>query len=197
PGFHAVVVKNYTYFLYASVSGYCGNGGVLAGFANTAVCTATPLAANTWTHLAVTYVGTTLSLFRNGVLVASRAASGAAPSSTGTLQIGASQFGEYFQGLIDEVSIYDRALSPSDVLALSSPAVSVPVASITVTPAAAGIAVARTAQLTATLLGANGVPLLGRSMTWASSSPAVATVSAAGVVTGLSVGSATVTATTE
>src|SRR6266513_5324897 len=127
-GFHAVVVKNYTYFLYASVSGYCGNGGVLAGFANTAVCTATPLAANTWTHLAVTYDGTTLSLFRNGVLVASRAASGAAPSSTGTLQIGASQFGEYFNGLIDEVRIYDRALSASDIQALLGAAPTPPVA---------------------------------------------------------------------
>src|SRR5256885_13164784 len=42
-GFRAVVVKNYTYFLYASVSGYCGNGGVLAGFggstSSTTVCT--------------------------------------------------------------------------------------------------------------------------------------------------------------
>src|SRR3989454_6629136 len=108
--FRAVVVKNYTYFLYASVSGYCGNGGVLAGFATTTVCTATPLPVNAWTHLAVTYDGTTLSLFRNGVLVASRPASGAVPSSTATLQIGASQFGEYFNGLIDEVRLYDRAL---------------------------------------------------------------------------------------
>src|SRR5438445_717669 len=63
--FRAVVVKNYTYFLYASVPGYCGNGGVLAGFGTTTVCTATPLPVSTWTHLAVTYGGTTLSRFRS------------------------------------------------------------------------------------------------------------------------------------
>src|SRR5438445_3116821 len=125
--FRAVVVKNYTYFLYASSSGNCGNGGVLAGFGTTTVCTTAPLPVNTWTHLAVTYDGTTLSLFRNGVLVASRpgsgpvaAAPGAVASSTSTLQIGASQFGEYFNGLIDEVRVYDRALSPPDIQALSA-----------------------------------------------------------------------------
>src|SRR5207253_6288656 len=94
--------------------------------------------------------GTTLSLFRNGVLVASRpgsgpvaAAPGAVASSTSTLQIGASQFGEYFNGLIDEVRVYDRALSPPDIQALSGPVASVPIASVTASPASATIAVDR------------------------------------------------------
>src|SRR5207244_645552 len=56
------------------------------------------------------------------------AASGAVATSTSTLQIGASQFGEYFNGLIDEVRVYDRALSPPDIQALSA-ATPTPVAS--------------------------------------------------------------------
>src|SRR5207247_1511454 len=45
----------------------------------------------------------------------------------------------------------------------------VPVASVTVTPASASIQTGQTVQLTATPKDANGNPLTGRTVTWASS----------------------------
>ena len=72
-----------------------------------------------------------------------------------------------------------------------------PVASVTVSPAAAALLVGQTAQLTATPKDANGSPLSGRAVAWASSAPAVATISANGLVTGVAAGTATLTATCE
>src|SRR5437899_441446 len=73
----------------------------------------------------------------------------------------------------------------------------VPVASVTVSPAAATVTVGTTTQLTATPKDANGAALSGRAVTWATSNAAIATVSASGVVTGVAAGSATITATSE
>ena len=76
---------------------------------------------NTWTHLATTYDGTTLRLFVNGTQVGSRAVSGALLTSSGVLRIGGnSQWGEYFAGRIDEVRIYNRALTQSEIAADSA-----------------------------------------------------------------------------
>ena len=116
--FRSILVKNYKYYLYASVAGYCGDGSPLGGFSegtDQTVCQPSPLPINTWTHLAVTYNGSTLTLYRNGVAVATSTVSGTLSPTTGTLQIGASQFGEYFKGLIDEVRIYNRALSDTEI----------------------------------------------------------------------------------
>ena len=74
---------------------------------------------------------------------------------------------------------------------------SVPVASVTVSPAAASLTVGATTQLTAAPKDSNGTALSGRVVTWASSNAAVATVSASGLVTGVTAGSATITATSE
>src|SRR6266700_2070947 len=73
----------------------------------------------------------------------------------------------------------------------------VPVASVTVSPAAASLTAGATTQLTATPTDSNGTALTGRAVTWATGNPAVATVSASGLVTGGAAGSATVTATSE
>jgi uncharacterized protein YjdB len=70
----------------------------------------------------------------------------------------------------------------------------VPVASVSLSPASAIIQVGQTVQLTATPLDANGVPLTGRPITWASSAPAVAPVGG-GLVSGIATGLATITAT--
>ena len=73
----------------------------------------------------------------------------------------------------------------------------VPVASVTVSPASASVPVGQTVQLTATPKDASGTPLAGRVVTWASSNMAVATVNGSGLVTGVVAGSATITATSE
>jgi uncharacterized protein YjdB len=72
-----------------------------------------------------------------------------------------------------------------------------PVASVTVSPASVSLVVGGTQALTATLRDANGNILTGRTVTWVSSAPLVASVTGGGVVSGLVVGSATLTATSE
>src|SRR5207247_809272 len=73
----------------------------------------------------------------------------------------------------------------------------VPVASVAVTPASAGIQVGQTAQLTATPKDGSGNALSGRIVTWASSNASVATVNASGLATAVAAGSAMITATSE
>jgi trimeric autotransporter adhesin len=72
-----------------------------------------------------------------------------------------------------------------------------PVASVVVSPSAPNVNVGQTAQLTATPLSSTGQTLTGRATTWSTSAATVATVSSAGLVTGVGAGTATVTATIE
>ena len=82
---------------------------------NTAAGTsALPLGA--WSHLAATYDGANLRFYVNGVLVTTKATSGSMPNTANPLQIGGNAvWGEYFSGLIDEVRVYNRALSASEI----------------------------------------------------------------------------------
>lgn len=78
----------------------------------------TALALNTWTHLALSYDGATLRLFANGTQSASKAVSGLIQTNTNPLRIGGnSPYGEYFLGHIDEVRVYDRPLSQTEIQA--------------------------------------------------------------------------------
>jgi len=63
-------------------------------------------------------MGQFLTLYQNGVGVAATNVSGTLSSGTENLQIGGSKYGEYFKGLIDEVRIYSRALSDSEIQSL-------------------------------------------------------------------------------
>ena len=75
--------------------------------------------------------------------------------------------------------------------------VPVPVATVTVSPVSANVFVGATQTLTAITKDANNNTLTGRVVTWTTSSTAIATVSTAGVVTGVAPGTATITATSE
>ncbi|MFO1431841.1 MAG: PKD domain-containing protein [Candidatus Competibacteraceae bacterium] len=75
-------------------------------------------ATGQWVHLAATYNGAQQRLYVNGTEVASKNLSGQILTSNGDLRIGGnSVWGEFFQGFIDEVRIYNRALSPSEIQA--------------------------------------------------------------------------------
>jgi hypothetical protein len=74
---------------------------------------------------------------------------------------------------------------------------SVPVASVTVSPALASVPAGSTTQLTATPKDGGGTPLTGRVVTWSSNNTAAATVNGSGLVSGVAVGAATITATCE
>jgi hypothetical protein len=74
------------------------------------------LPLNAWTHLAVTYDGTMLRLFVNGLPSGALPASGPITASDGPLRIGGNAiWEEHFAGTIDEVRIYNRALSQSEI----------------------------------------------------------------------------------
>jgi hypothetical protein len=75
------------------------------------------LPLNVWTHLAGTFDGTTLRLYVNGALVATNAGS-LGPTTSASLLIGGSGDCATTDGLIDEVEIYNRALSDAEVAAI-------------------------------------------------------------------------------
>ncbi len=69
------------------------------------------------------------------------------------------------------------------------------VASVEVSGPASDVQVGGTLQLTATARDAKGAALTGRPVSWTSGSPSIATVTSAGVVTGVATGSSAITAT--
>ena len=74
------------------------------------------LSVGTWTHLAVTYDGATLRVYRNGAQSASKAGTGSIQTSTGALRIGGNLvWGEFTDGRIDEVRVYNRVLSAAEI----------------------------------------------------------------------------------
>jgi hypothetical protein len=79
---------------------------------------------NTWYHVAMTYDHTNLTLYVNGVADGSAAVEGNLLTSTEPLRLGGSYSGGWgnykFAGLIDEPTIYRRALTSTEITALYS-----------------------------------------------------------------------------
>jgi len=74
------------------------------------------LPLNTWVHVATTYDGATLRTYVGGQQVAATSTTGAIETSTEPLRIGGNSiWGEYFSGAIDEVRIYNRALTAAEI----------------------------------------------------------------------------------
>lgn len=89
------------------------------GSAQTFVVSSTPLAVGTWHHVAGVYDGSRILLYVDGQLAASTAYganifSGSAPVTIGAFNIPS----RFLHGLVDEVEIFDRALSGGEIAAI-------------------------------------------------------------------------------
>ncbi len=127
--YHQIVTKRYadfddpynSYILSSSGEGisnkwrFC----ISSGSAGSQTCLSTPetINANAWSQVIGTYDGSNLSIYVNGILRASTTKSGAIGYSSQTLRIGTSvpSTGQFFNGLIDELEIYKRALTADEI----------------------------------------------------------------------------------
>jgi len=76
------------------------------------------LPLNAWSHIAMTYDGTALRVYVNGVLVKTSNFTGNIVTSNLPLRIGGNAiWGEFFAGRIDDVRVYNRALSATEITA--------------------------------------------------------------------------------
>jgi prepilin-type N-terminal cleavage/methylation domain-containing protein len=85
------------------------------------VATATTAGDGNWHQTVATYNGSVLNLYLDGSIIASQADSGSINDNGYNLRIGydGTGFGSaYFPGLMDDVRIYNRALSASEIAAL-------------------------------------------------------------------------------
>jgi Concanavalin A-like lectin/glucanases superfamily/Bacterial Ig domain/Chitobiase/beta-hexosaminidase C-terminal domain/Bacterial Ig-like domain (group 2) len=145
----------------------------LAGGNNTLVTDVTKINDGNWHHVAlVIRLGTSVSFYIDGALSSSQAIDTAAAPAPSLFQFGLNPwtpYGTYFNGTMDEVRIYNRALSANDVASLYL--------SVAVTPVVATLSPGMTEQFAATVQNATN-----QSVTW-SVSPQVGTISSSGLYT--------------
>ena len=75
---------------------------------------------NHWHHVAVTRKGSLFSFYVDGVLNSSATSSAPIPSINAPITIGQAEGGYFLDGMEDEVSIYNRALSGDEIQAIFS-----------------------------------------------------------------------------
>lgn len=155
---------------------------------------------STWYNVVLTRDNNTVKYYRNGNLMGSSTVDG---SNGITLsQIGFN--GRSFRGTIDEVGVWTRALSQDEVNLLynsgtgrSYPfgtSTTVAVTGVTVNPSSTSVGIGSSVTLIAEVSPSNAT---NKTVTWRSGNTGVATVNTNGVVTGLTAGTATITATTQ
>jgi len=114
-GWQAIISsENYAYYLYTNNGSQRSLGGVFTNdFIEALNNSALPL--NTWSHIAMTYDGNSLLYYINGIQVANQTAQGNVISINGSLSIGGLNGTEGFIGNIDNVRIYNTALTVADI----------------------------------------------------------------------------------
>ena len=96
-------------------------------------------------------------------------------------------------GLADISTFFDAIQTPDSIQVSPDPHHDVPVTGVTVVPTTGSVTVGEQLTITASVAPADATD---KSVTWSSSDESIATVSEAGVVTGVAAGDATITVTT-
>ncbi len=107
---------NLAYGLYTNTNGTFPGGEISVGGTQRSMNGTSTLPVGSWSHVAATYDGATLRIFVNGTQSAQLAVAGSIATSSSALHIGGNGvWGEWFNGTIDEVRVYNRALSAAEL----------------------------------------------------------------------------------
>jgi hypothetical protein len=107
--------SGFSYSLLANTAANVPSANV---FTTSALAAAGPasLALGTWTHVAETWDGSTVRLYIDGAEVANQPAAGSLAANAGQLKIGGSSTaGQFFNGLVDEVRVFNRARTAAEI----------------------------------------------------------------------------------
>ena len=169
-----------------------------------------PMQTGVEKYITVTYSAPqqTCTVYSNGIPVAVATGLTITPASLGTTYnnyLGLDQWNDsIFNGTFDEMRIWDGALSPAQMLVSAAAGPNVVVTNTTpqtlAVSAGASLLGSQTEQatVTGTFIQASGTINVTTVVTnWISSDPAVLTVNASGLITGVSGGTATVSATVD
>ena len=147
-----------------------------SGTTKTLIASSGGVSAGKWVHAVATYDGTAMRLYQDGVEVGSLAVSGSITGNSAVpVWIGLNPDGAgRFDGIIDQVRIYNRALSLAEISSLDQ---GTPAVAVSVSPLAASLTASETQQFSAAVTGTANT-----AVTW-SLSPQVGTISSAGLYT--------------
>src|SRR3989338_305175 len=127
PGAYGLMVSKYGgsyngWMLHMEASASCGPAFEIVGQPSRQayVCSNVPGPLNNWVHVAGTYDGTTVSIYVNGVLKGSGTLGGGYTPTSTLLTMGKASWGNigYNAGLLDDVQLFNRALSASEIQAI-------------------------------------------------------------------------------
>ena|GEM_PF-935677 len=160
--------------------------------------TANSVPQGVWTYVVGTYDGKRVRLYLNGRQVNSFAVSGKINVNAEPLRIGGETKNNNYKGMIDEVCIYNEALTAAEILSRYQAADIAPetvaVTGVSLNKKSMELIEGQTEKLAATVVPSNAT---NKNVTWASSNTAVATVDTSGNVKAVTAGTAVITVTTE
>lgn len=142
-------------------------------------------ALHTWYHLAVTRNGSLYRIYINGTLAASATNTASVPNAAAFLTIGEAEGIGFMNGLLDEVTIYNRALTGAEIAAISvaGSAGKCKTASpdhITIKPVNPMVTTGGSIPFTATVYDAQN-NVLPTAVTWSVTNPDAGSISLSGV----------------
>jgi hypothetical protein len=120
--FSTVIFQDRYYLYSASDPGYCptpasgSGGGYSAATAENYICATVVPPINQWSHLAITQDGLNMVFYLDGKPVSTKTSTDPMVPASANVTLGASAFGEYFTGKIDEVRVYNYARTPAQVV---------------------------------------------------------------------------------
>ena len=122
-----VLEKAGAYWVNVRTNGHVRVGGFFGGCTSASwkyLDSNIPIARDTWTHVASTYNGTRLTVWINGAQAGSMAVTGSTCSNNRPLAVGAKNYPgagvleAFWDGQLDDIRLYRRALSATEIRAL-------------------------------------------------------------------------------